>query len=52
MDPEEAGELGNLARSLFERLHYGQAPNVPQEAVALGPDAPRKILVHVQITST
>jgi hypothetical protein len=29
MDSEEAGELGNLARPLFERLHDGQASDVP-----------------------
>jgi hypothetical protein len=48
VDPKEAGELGNLARPLFEGLHDGQAPDVPQEAVTLGPDTRRKMSVHVQ----
>ena len=51
MDSEEAGELGNLAGPLPERLHDGQAPGVSQEPVALGPDGLGKTPVHVQTTT-
>ncbi|HKN37531.1 MAG TPA: hypothetical protein VJ456_00330 [Acidimicrobiia bacterium] len=46
VDPQEAGEFGNLARSFLERLHDGQATDISQQAVAFGSGSLGKRPVH------
>ena len=48
VNAEEIGQLRNLTGSLFKGLHDGQAPDVTQEPVALGPHGVRQPPIHLR----